>query len=109
MHGGSNGDKTEVKRQNAAKKNTYQRRSSFSPQLSSNKLEREGCKPRSSPEDGMKPFRFFSVALLLFAFSTCRNTWAQQAGENPARMVVTVEPHHGQSVPTINREDCDGL
>lgn len=58
----------------------------------------------------MKKFGFLSVTLLNLAalLCACGSLLAQQAqatGGVPAHLVVTAEPHHGNEVPTINRED----
>jgi hypothetical protein len=58
----------------------------------------------------MNTCRFIANTVLILAI--CANAVprisAQQAataGGVPAHMVVTVEPHHGSDVPTVNRED----
>ena len=56
----------------------------------------------------MKSYRFLTIGLLvLTACIATGNAWAQQppSGGVPARLVVTVEPHHGSNIPVINRED----
>jgi len=42
------------------------------------------------------------LTICVIAFSRIS---AQQASGVPSHMVVTVEPHHGSDVPTVNRED----
>ena len=58
----------------------------------------------------MNKYRFMTIAALGLAAWVCgaQSIAAQQAPAAngiPARMVVTVEPHHGSDVPVINRED----
>jgi hypothetical protein len=58
----------------------------------------------------MNRFRFLAMAALGCAVFVCGTGMlaAQQAAPAngiPAHLVVTVEPHHGNSVPNINRED----
>ena len=57
----------------------------------------------------MNRFRFMASAILGLAFLACgtRSMLAQSSATNgiPAHMLVTVEPHHGSSVPVVNRED----
>jgi hypothetical protein len=58
----------------------------------------------------MNKFAFVLDALLglavsMYAVPRLSAQQARAANRVPAHMVVTVEPHHGSDVPTINRED----
>jgi len=55
----------------------------------------------------MSKYHFLGIGLLALAVGGVGVASAQQtpAAGVPSRILVTVEPKHGSSVPTINRED----
>lgn len=55
----------------------------------------------------MNRHRFLVTGLAVLAVFMVTSAWAQQppSGGVPARLLVTVEPHHGSNIPVINRDD----